>query len=196
MLPAVHLARNDQRRMIAAMLSRAFFDDPAIGWIFPDPVLRSKRLQKLFALLFDSDADKGMRLVTDRGEAATFWRAPGQVHTSLFETLRYLVPMLGCFGSAIGRGMAVGDAIDAHLPAGEYWYLHIAGCDPIHQGKGIGGAVVRAGLERAVDGRFPAYLETPLEKNISFYQAMGFAVIDEWRVPKGGPRFWSMMRPG
>ncbi|OYW24008.1 MAG: GNAT family N-acetyltransferase [Sphingomonas sp. 32-62-10] len=177
------------------MLSRAFFDDPAIGWIFPDPVLRSKRLPKLFALLFDSDADKGMRLVTDRGEAATFWRAPGQVHTSLFETLRYLVPMLGCFGSAIGRGMAVGDAIDAHMPAGEYWYLHIAGCDPIHQGKGIGGAVVRAGLERAVDGRFPAYLETPLEKNISFYQAMGFAVVDEWAVPKGGPRFWSMMRP-
>ncbi|OYY66956.1 MAG: GNAT family N-acetyltransferase [Sphingomonas sp. 28-62-11] len=177
------------------MLSRAFFDDPAIGWIFPDPVLRSKRLPKLFALLFDSDADKGMRLVTDRGEAATFWRAPGQVHTSLFETLRYLVPMLGCFGSAIGRGMAVGDAIDAHMPAGDYWYLHIAGCDPIHQGKGIGGAVVRAGLERAVDGRFPAYLETPLEKNISFYQAMGFAVIDEWTVPKGGPRFWSMMRP-
>ncbi len=191
----VHLARKNQRRTIAAMLARAFFDDPAICWIFPDPLERSKRLPKLFMLLFDSDADKGMRLVTDRGEAATFWRAPGQVHTGLFETLRYLVPMLGCFGTAIRRGMAVGDAIDAHMPPGDFWYLHIAGCDPIHQGKGIGGAAVRAGLERAVDGRFPAYLETPLEKNISFYQAMGFTVTDEWTVPRGGPRFWSMWRP-
>jgi len=190
----VYPARRDQRRMIAAMLSRAFFDDPAIGWIFPDPVLRSKRLPKLFALLFDSDADKGMRLVTERGEAATLWRAPGQAHGGMIETLTYLLPMLGCFGSAIGRGIAVGNAIEAHMPTGNFWYLHIAGCDPIHQGKGIGGAAVRAGLERAVDGRFPAYLETPLEKNISFYRAMGFVVTDEWTVPKGGPRFWSMWR--
>lgn len=191
----VHLARKDQRRTIAAMLARAFFDDPAISWIFPDRLERSKRLPKLFMLLFDSDADKGMRLVTERGEAATFWRAPGQSQTGLLETLVHLLPMLNCFGTAIGRGMAVGDAIEAHMPPGEYWYLHIAGCDPIHQGKGIGAAVVRAGLERAVDGRFPAYLETPLEKNIGFYQSMGFAVTDEWTVPRGGPRFWSMWRP-
>lgn len=188
-------ARKDQRRTIAAMLARAFFDDPAIGWIFPDRLERSKRLPKLFMLLFDSDADKGMRLVTERGEAATFWRAPGQAQTSLFETLTHLLPMLNCFGTAIGRGMAVGDAIDAHMPPGDFWYLHIAGCDPIHQGRGIGGAAVRAGLERAVDGRYPAYLETPLEKNIGFYQSMGFAVTDEWTVPRGGPRFWSMWRP-
>ena len=194
MAPAVYPARNDQRRVIAAMLSRAFFDDPAISWIFPDPVLRSKRLAKLFMILFDSDADKGMRLVTERGEAATLWRAPGRAQTSMLDTLAHLLPMIGCFGSAIGRGMAVGNAIDAHMPKGDFWYLHIAGCDPIHQGKGIGGAVVRAGLERAADGRFPCYLETPLEKNIGFYKSMGFAVIDEWTVPKGGPRFWSMWR--
>lgn len=177
------------------MLARAFFDDPAICWIFPNAVDRSKRLPKLFMLLFDTDANRGMRLVTDKGEAATLWRAPGQSHTGVMEMISSLLPMLACFGTAIGRGMAVGKAIDAHLPAGDFWYLHIAGCDPLHQGKGHGARVVRAGLERAVDGRFPAYLETPLEKNIGFYQQLGFRVTDEWCVPKGGPRFWSMLRP-
>lgn len=195
MMSAVQLARHDQRRVIAAMLSRAFFNDPSIGWIFPDPAVRSKRLPRLFMLLFDTDANKGMRLVTERGEAATLWRAPGQSHTSMGEMISSLLPMIGCFGSAIGRAIAVSQAIDAHLPDGDYWYLHIAGCDPLHQGKGIGGAIVRDGLQRSVDGRFPAYLETPLEKNISFYQRMGFAVTDEWTVPRGGPRFWSMLRP-
>ncbi|OYY72359.1 MAG: GNAT family N-acetyltransferase [Sphingomonas sp. 28-63-12] len=177
------------------MLSRAFFDDPAIRWIFPSPADRSKRLPKLFALLFDTDADRGMRLVTAKAEAATLWRAPGQAQTGLGEMLASLLPMIGAFGPAIGRAVAVSKAIDAHMPDGDYWYLHIAGCDPMYQGKGIGGSIVRDGLQRAVDGRFPAYLETPLERNISFYRGLGFAVTSEWVVPKGGPRFWSMWRP-
>lgn len=191
----VYPARNDQRLAIAAMLSRAFFDDPSICWIFPDRTDRSRRLPKLFALLFDTDAKRGMRLVTDKGEAATLWRAPGQSHTGVMEMMASILPMIGCFGGAIGRGMAVSKAIDEHLPPDDYWYLHIAGCDPMHQGKGYGAAIVRDGLSRVADGRFPVYLETPLERNIGFYQNLGFAVTGEWTVPDGGPRFWSMMRP-
>ncbi|OYY90343.1 MAG: GNAT family N-acetyltransferase [Sphingomonas sp. 28-66-16] len=177
------------------MLARAFFDDPAIGWMFPDPSVRAKRLPRLFALLFDADADRGMRLVTAKGEATTLWRAPGQARTGIGEMLASLLPMIGAFGPAIGRGMAIANAIDAHLPDEPFWYLHIAGCDPLHQGRGFGGGAVRAGLERAVDGRYPAYLETPLERNIGFYQGLGFVVTGDWTVPKGGPRFWSMRRP-
>lgn len=177
------------------MLARAFFDDPAICWIFPNAVHRSERLPKLFMLLFDTDANRGMRLVTDKGEAATLWRAPGQTHTGVMEMIASAAPMIGCFGSAIGRAMAVSKSIDAHMPDGDFWYLHIAGCDPLHQGKGHGARAVRAGLERAVDGRFPAYLETPLHSNVSFYQRLGFEVTSEWQVPKGGPCFWSMWRP-
>lgn len=146
-------------------------------------------------LLFDTDASRGMRLVTEGNEAATFWRAPGFAQTSMMEMIASLLPMIGCFGTAIGRGMAVSKAIDAHQPKGEFWYLHIAGCDPIHQGKGHGARVVRSGLERAADGRFPAYLETAREANIGFYQQLGFHVTGDWSVPNGGPRFWSMLRP-
>lgn len=191
----VQIARNDQGRAIAAMLSRAFFDDPAICWIFPKTGDRAKRLPKLFELLFDTDANRGMRLVTASGEAATLWRAPGQVRTGVMEMIASAVPMISCFGTAIGRAMAISKAIDAHMPEGDFWYLHIAGCDPMHQGKGFGGKAVRSGIERAVEGRFPAYLETPLQRNVSFYQRLGFDVTSEWQVPKGGPRFWSMWRP-
>lgn len=191
----VELATELRRKAIAAMLSRAFFDDPAICWIFPDPALRARRLPGLFKMLFDADASRGMRLVTERGEAATLWRAPRQAETGAMEYLASAIPMIACFGTAIGRGLAVVKAIDANMPGGDFWYLHVAGCDPIHQGKGLGGAAVRAGIERVADGRYPVYLETPLEKNIGFYRSMGFDVSDEWSVPGGGPRFWSMWRP-
>lgn len=177
------------------MLARAFADDPAISFIFPDPGVRARKLPAMFALLFDTDAAHGMRLVAPGDQAATLWRAPGHASTGLIEMLRYAMPMLATFGTALGRALAVSEAIDRHQPKGDYWYLHIAGCDPVHQGKGIGGGLVRAGIDRVAAGRLPVYLETPLEKNIGFYRGLGFEVTDEWIVSKGGPRFWSMWRP-
>ena len=182
------------RERVADLLARAFADDPAMAWIFPDPTERARRLPRLFGLLFDADAGAGMRLVTGGGEAATLWRGPGRARTSAGELLRQAVPMLTTFGTSLGRSLAVSGAIDAHMPVGDFWYLHITGCDPARQGEGHGRAAVRAGLDRAA-GRLPCYLETATEANLGFYAGLGFAVTGEWRVPRGGPGFWSMLRP-
>ncbi|QNA86890.1 GNAT family N-acetyltransferase [Sphingomonas sp. So64.6b] len=177
------------------MLARAFAEDPAMCFIFTDPVVRAKRSARLFGLLFDQDAAAGMRLVTAGGAAATFWRGPGRSHTSRLDMVRSAGPMLHALGGGLMRALAVSDAIDAHLPKGDYWYLHIAGCDPAMQGRGLGKAAVQAGLDRIAGSGLPTYLETPLEHNIGFYRGLGFDLTAEWQVAKGGPRFWSMMRP-
>jgi hypothetical protein len=189
----VRVAAGADRAPVTQMLSRAFADDPAMSFIFPDPADRARRLPRLFALLFDSDRATGMRLVTAGGEAATLWRGPGRVHTGRLEMLRNAVPMLAAFGRALPRALALSDAIGAHMPSGDFWYLHVAGCDPVAQGKRLGGAAVRAGLTRAA-GRTPCYLETATEANLGFYAGLGFEVTREWLVPNGGPRFWSMLR--
>ena len=190
---AIRVAGNADKARIAAMLARAFADDPATSYIFPDPMVRARKLSGLFALLFDEDAG-GMRLVTAGGEAATLWRGPGQTRTSYWHMLRQALPMIGVFGTALGRAMAVSNATELHFPRGDYWYLHIAGCDPAAQGRGTGGAVVRAGLERVAGSGLPAYLETATERNLGFYRAIGFKVLGDWRVAQDGPRFWSMWR--
>lgn len=192
MRAGVRTAGRGDRPAVVAVLSRAFQDDPAMSWIFPDPTDRATRLARLFGLLFDSDAS-GMRLVTAGGEAATLWRGPGRVQTGPLEMLRRAIPILRALGPNRARAMRVADAIDAHMPPGRFWYLHIAGCDPAHQGKGLGAAAVRGGLERGA-GRLPAYLETATERNLGFYAGLGFAVTGEWTVPGGGPRFWSLLR--
>ncbi|CUS45706.1 MAG: GNAT family N-acetyltransferase [Pseudomonadota bacterium] len=189
----VRLADSGDRVAIGAMLARAFADDPATSFIFPDAEERAKRLPRLFALLFDEDA-RGMRVMTQGGEAAALWRGPGQNHTSILDMLLQAWPMWRIFGGALGRALAVSNAIDAHFPAGDYWYLHIAGCDPAAQGRGLGGAVIRSALDRVADSGLPAYLETATPRNLSFYRGLGFEVTAEWTVPKGGPLFWSMMR--
>ena len=164
-----------------------------MSFIFPDPADRARRLPRLFALLFDRGGAAGMRLVTAGGEAATFWRAPGRVHTSRWDMVRSLPRLVGALGANGARAMRVADAIEQHMPSGQFWYLHIAGCDPAQQGRGHGAAAVRAGLRRAA-GRLPACLETATERNLGFYTGLGFAITGEWTVPGGGPRFWSMRR--
>ncbi len=170
------------------MLARAFQDDPAFSCIFPDPVDRAARLPRLFRLSFDSDGRTGMRLVADG--AATLWRGPGHARTGWGEMVRQAVPIVAALGGNTARALRVSGAIDAHMPADPFWYLHYAGCDPDHQGKGLGSAVVAAGLERV--GGLPVYLETARETNVGFYQRLGFAATEEWQVGSGGPRFWSM----
>ena len=190
----VRAAGDGDRGAVAAMLARAFADDPAMQFIFPDSDVRMRRMPRLFRLLYRSDGPVGMRFTSAGGEAATLWRAPGKAHTGTLAMLREAVPMLHALGGAVGRALRVADAIEAHQPDFPFWYLHIAGCDPAHQGKGFGAAVVRAGFDRAAADGVPVYLETPLEKNIGFYQGLGFALTGDWQVPGGGPRFWSMLR--
>jgi hypothetical protein len=60
--PAIRIAAPRDRAAVATMLARAFADDPAMAFIFPDPADRAKRLPRLFALLFDGDGPAGMRL--------------------------------------------------------------------------------------------------------------------------------------
>ncbi|WP_322963246.1 GNAT family N-acetyltransferase [Sphingomonas fuzhouensis] len=182
------------RTAVAAMLGRAFADDPAMSYIFPHPTDRAKRLPRLFALLFDSDS-VGMRLVSQDADAGTFWRPPGQAHVPTMVFVRRLIPVLHALGPSLGRAMRLGDAIEAHFPSEPFWYLHIAGVDPARQGQGLGGASIRAGLAKCDMDGVPAYLETATESNVGLYARLGFALTGEWSVPKGGPRFWSMMRP-
>lgn len=191
----VRMAGTADRARIVALLARAFAHDPAMAYIFPDVRDRTLRLPRLFSLLFDAEALNGLRLVTAGGEAATLWRAPGRASDGVFTMLLHAWPMWRALGGSIGRALAVSNAIAAHFPAEASWYLHIAGCDPAAQGKGFGAAAVRAGLDRIAGGGLPAYLETATEKNVAFYRALGFRVTDEWCVPNGGPRFWSMRRP-
>lgn len=191
----VRMAGTDDRDRIVALLAAAFAEDPAMAYIFPDPRDRARRLPRLFGLLFDAEALNGLRLVTAGGEAATFWRAPGRASDGILAMLLHAWPMWRALGGSIGRALAVSNAIAAHFPAEAAWYLHVAGCDPAAQGRGFGAAAVRAGLDRVAGSGLPSYLETATEKNLAFYRALGFEITDEWRVPKGGPRFWSMRRP-
>lgn len=194
MVPAAILtAGPDDRGELVATLSAAFQNDPALSWILPDPAHRARALHSLFTVLVPADMRAGTAMRSDGGAAAALWRAPGRAKGGLGEFLRTLLPLLITFNTALPRGLKVQGGIDAHRPAGHFWYLHYVGVHPDHQGKGHGGRIIRAQTAKADAQGLPCWLETATPENVGLYQRLGFETQVEWDVPDG-PHFWGMLR--
>lgn len=190
---AVRLATEQDRAIIAPMFARAFAQDPAYAFIFPNAETRQRQLSRLFSLVTASDLRSGHGFVIDEGAAVTLWRAPGQAKVGWVEMLQNGPALLQTLGGSLVRGLRASAAVEHRFPSEPFHYLHIVACDPALQGRGLGGAAIRAGLA-AVPPGMPCYLETATEAKIGLYQHFGFEVTEAWCLP-GGPPMWSMRRP-
>lgn len=176
-------------------LAAAFFDDPAIGWLMPDPARRARSLPRLVRWMVGEHLANGFVLGTPGCEVVTLWRPPGTMH--LKEPLWHpgMLRFVPIFGRRVWRAAVLDEATHRHLPREERWlYLRMAGVRPDRQGKGLGGLAIRAGLAEGERMGVPAVLETATESNLALYRNLGFAVASDWQVPLGGPRFWTMHR--
>ena len=75
-----------------------------------------------------------------------------------------------------------------------HWYLVVVGVDPELQGQVVCSAIVREGLALADQESKPCYLETSERRNLPFYERVGFVVLEEATLGKGGPKAWAMRR--
>lgn len=181
---------------VIATLAQAFYADPAFCYILRDGTSRERRMTALFKMIAADDAVAG-RVVRSKGdEAAALWRAPGKADSEDAPMIGQLLPMLRIFGLSLPRALRVVEGIDRHRPKGDFWYLHFVGVRSAHRGKGWGGRIIREGLARADAQGLPSWLETATPENVPLYQRLGFVIQREWDVPRGGPHFWGMMRPG
>ncbi len=81
------------------------------------------------------------------------------------------------------------------LNLGPYIHLLIMGVSQEYQGKGFGGKLLRAVIEKAETERKPIYLETQKEENINFYEKYGFSVKKKIILPEPlNLPMWLMVR--
>lgn len=84
---------------------------------------------------------------------------------------------------------------DGVIRAPRHAYLWIVGTSPSAQGKGVGSRVMRRMLKELDKHEMPAYLETSAEKNIPFYERLGFKVVRRLDLPdEDCPPMWAMWR--
>ena len=192
MTARLEIARPGDRATVVADLLAAFMDDPVLGWVFPDRRRRHRYGGHFFAMQARRLLPGGLAWKADGGGA--LWAAPGRWRESPLDSLRLglrTLPGVWPRPRVVTSGLL---ALEARHPREPHLYLATVGVRPEHQGKGLGSALLRPGLEHADAQRLPAYLESSNERNVPLYERHGFAVIAEHVLPDG-PTMWLMWRP-
>jgi ribosomal protein S18 acetylase RimI-like enzyme len=181
---------------ISKAMTRAFFDDPVVGdWCLADESRRTRRLERIFELFLHR-----MYLPHDECYAAeglvggAFWLPPGTWKLGALAQLRLVARMSLFTGRATPRILQVLNFLEAKHPHEPHYYLQFLGVDPQWQSQGIGSALMQPILRRCDGDGVPAYLEASSERNRALYERHGFAVVEEVRLPGGGPPLWRMWR--
>ncbi|MEO6629464.1 MAG: GNAT family N-acetyltransferase [Aquihabitans sp.] len=180
---------------VGRILASAFLGDPLMEWLVP----RSDRFEERAAPWFAADAAAKL---TGHGEVhvdcdmrgAAIWSSPDHWKGTLREAVQVLPSSVRLFGTKLPRGIRTLMAMERDHPKDPpHWYLAVIGTHRDHQGKGVGGALLTAVLDRCDEQGLPAYLESSKQVNVAFYARYGFEVTKEHVTP-GGPPMWLMWR--
>jgi GNAT superfamily N-acetyltransferase len=185
------------QRVEANVLARAFHDDPMFTFIEPSADRRRRVLPWFFGAALRLGDQQG-RVDRDAGRAAVIWLPPGRTSLGPRAMLRSglaLAPMrLG--PAAFVRFARLTSAFEesaATVHGTTFWHLFILGVDPAVQGQGLGARLVAPVLAEADAAGHLCYLETLSERNLAFYQRLGFAVAGHV-TRRDLPEFWMMTR--
>ncbi len=97
----------------------------------------------------------------------------------------------------VARAAALNRALDdAHhrVMDGPHWYLPFMAVAPAQQGRGSGSALMRHALDRVIPRGAPCYLDSVDERNLPFYEQLGFWIAETGVVPGSQLRTWALRR--
>lgn len=178
---------------LAAVLARAFDDDPLTVWLYPSARTRQRHARRFFAVRLRQLRPQDEIYTTDDRAGAALWALPERWREDARQTLM-LVPTLPGLLTRMPRAMRVMTRIEARHPARPHLYLSVLGTEPGRQRTGVGSALLGPVLERCDREGLPAYLESSRERNLAFYARHGFEVTERLELPSGAPPLWLMWR--
>ena len=183
-MSGVRRADKAELEQLAAVLARAFVDDPFTLWAVPgDADVRLELLRAQFRAEHEQVFLPSRTVEVAGGgalAAEAVWAAPGTPPDEPDPR-----------GGRVAEALAL---IEARHPDEPHWYLAYLGTDPDHRLRGHARALLGAGLDRADADGVPAYLWTANPGNVGFYERFGFEVVWTDR-PAGAPQVWGMRRP-
>jgi ribosomal protein S18 acetylase RimI-like enzyme len=182
-------------------LTAAFHDDPMTEFLFPEQESRTIVLSTAMEFLWGLSFEKS-QISTDEDECAGAIGTlpPGQYPVPFLKLLSLISKFVsksvlsGLPIRVIYECLRIFSQLDkAHLLE-PHWYVQVLGVRPNHQGKGLGGKLLRPVLEKADQAGVVVYLETSNPKNLDFYRKHGFEVMEEITPVDGCPAVRRMLR--
>jgi len=197
----IRQATRDDTDACAAVLARAFHDDPGTVLYEPDATRRAAILPKFFRTFVAAALDEEGDLVVagDPINGIASWFGPER-HAPSQDAMgaNGFGDVLEASGpEATERLLAMVDELEAQherLTDGSHLRLEFFGVDPAAQGSGVGSALIDHGHGRADELGIPCYLETFTQDNVGFYGHRGYELAGEYTVGDGIP-VYGLIRP-
>jgi ribosomal protein S18 acetylase RimI-like enzyme len=181
----------------AETLALAFADDPLMAWIFEDDAARAQQLRPWWTWIVENRAAhvELHESADPSGDAssAALWHGPDPAPDDR-DPGAFARMLSELIGGATAMQKLAGLAVipEAH-PTERHWYLAAVGTRPSHQGQGSGARLLAPALERCDADGVPAYLESSNDRNIAFYERLGFVATGRIQIPDG-PHLTPMWR--
>ena len=192
---------NDSQIPAAAVtLARAFQDDPLMVHAIPDSAERARLLPDVYARMIRFGILAGEVYAPSNAlEGVALWLPPNAKWTreNIEASGMHQLPAIIGDDSYQRYRDVVGPEWRARERdiVGSCWYLFLLGVDPARQRQGLGGGLMRPGIESADGDQVQCYLETENERNVPFYLKQGFdMIVNGEEAGTSGVRFWTFRR--
>jgi GNAT superfamily N-acetyltransferase len=191
----LHLLSEEDVEAAGEVFSAAFFPSAVATYLFPDPERRARLLPAFFSAM--------TRLAVRHGEAVALGTPPQAVALWFLPDRQ---PPTDDEAEAAGMEafatlMDEGEtqrfaAVTGHMDAAHGrvmdFYLPLLAVAWEHQGRGAGSVLMRHTLDQATAAGLPCYLDSADERNLPFYERLGFRVAEAGVVPGCELRAWAM----
>ena len=184
----------------------ALEDDPFYRSICAPYADDAHRRRSILAAYFDYSTQEGQELgrcihLADEARGLAVWllpQPPQKANRAALQKRAFLETTLSAEGCAnYYRIVDFMRAKAARLVDDAAWYLSIVAVDPAVQGQGLGRKLLEPTIAEADRAGVTCYLETFGERNLAFYQRLGFAATARFAEPTVRADYTVMVRhPG
>lgn len=184
-------ASSDRLIQLASVFGRSFVVEPMLCWSLGDHGDLAQRFSRAFEYFLEGLIPLGMVWEAGNAEGAAVWVPPkGASAWQEAQTRDGRTEELTLDGGR--RYSRFWEWVESKIPDEPLWHLDSVAVEPEARGRGIGTALIEHGLARARADRLGAVLETGNPRNVPYYEAFGFRVVDEAEAPDKGPCIWFM----
>ena len=163
---------------VIQILSKSFSDNKSVNYVVKQDEKREERIKSLMEYSFDVCYAFGEVWISNDDQACALLLFPDKKRTSIRTILWDLKLALSVVGlNRVSAVLKRESMIKNHHPKELFAYLWFIGVNPSNQNRGIGSAFIKEVIDKCEKERRPIYLETSVERNLSFYQKFGFEIF-------------------